>query len=144
MPQILAIAELQPAYLPNYRAFFVYVVVALVLLLSLPRRLTLAEAITAVLFAALGFRYVRLTPLVFLATAPMLASRLTVWTTRGLDGRAIMATALAAGRTRVARAADDDGRGRAGGRRPSRCDFFGRCGGVCSDARAERPRLQQP
>ncbi len=96
MPQTLAIAELQPAYLPNYRAFFVYVVVALVFLLSLPRRLTLAEAITAVLFAALGFRYIRLTPLVFLATAPMLASRLAVWTTRGLDGRAIMATALAA------------------------------------------------
>ena len=66
------------------------------LLLSLPRRLTLAEAITAVVFAAFGFRYIRLTPLVFLATAPMLAARLTVWTTRGVDGRAMLATALAA------------------------------------------------
>ena len=97
VPQILSIAELQPAYLPTYRAFFVYVGVALFLMLSLPRRLTLAEAVTAVVFAALGFRYLRLTPLVFLVTAPMLAARLTVWTTRGVDGRAMLATALAAG-----------------------------------------------
>jgi hypothetical protein len=96
VPQILSIAELQPAYLPTYRAFFVYVAVAILLLLSLPRRLTLAEAITAVVFAAFGFRYIRLTPLVFLATAPMLAARLSAWTARGVDGRAVLATALAA------------------------------------------------
>jgi hypothetical protein len=96
VPQILSIAELQPAYLPTYLAFFVYVGVAVLLLLSLPRRLTLTEALTAVVFAAFGFRYLRLTPLVFLATAPMLAARLTVFTARGLDGRAMLATALAA------------------------------------------------
>ena len=96
VPQILSIAELGPAYLPTYRAFFVYVAVAALLLLSLPRRLTLAAALAWLLFAALGFRYLRLTPLVFLATAPVVASRLTVWTTRGLDGRAVLATALAA------------------------------------------------
>jgi hypothetical protein len=95
VPQILAIAELQPAYLPTYRAFFAYLAIAVLLLLSLPRRLTLSETLVFLVFAALGFRYVRLTPLVFLATAPMLASRLTVWTTRGLDGRAVVATALA-------------------------------------------------
>lgn len=96
VPQILGIAELQPAYLPTYRAFFVYVAVAALLLLSLPRRLTVWEALTAVVFAALGARYLRLTPLVFLTTAPMLASRLTHWSTRGLDGRAVLAVALAA------------------------------------------------
>jgi hypothetical protein len=95
VPQILSIAELGPAYLPTYRAFFVYVAIATLLLLSLPRRFTLAEALVSVVFAALGFRYLRLTPLVFLATAPMVASRLTAWTTRGLDGRAVLATALA-------------------------------------------------
>jgi hypothetical protein len=96
VPSVLGIAELRPAYLPTYRAFFAYVAVAAVVLVSLPRRLTLWEALVAVVFAALGFRYLRLTPLVFLATAPMLAARLTVWTTRGLDGRAVLATALAA------------------------------------------------
>jgi hypothetical protein len=96
VPQILSIAELQPAYLPTYRAFFVYVAVAVLLLLSLPRRLTLTDALVTLVFAALGVRFLRLTPLVFLATAPMLAARLSEWTTRGLDGRAILATALAA------------------------------------------------
>jgi hypothetical protein len=95
VPQILSIAELRPAYLPTYRAFFAYAGIAVLLLLSLPRRLTLAEALAGLVFAALGFRYLRLTPLAFLATAPMLASRLTVWTARGLDGRALLATALA-------------------------------------------------
>jgi hypothetical protein len=95
VPQILSIAELRPAYLPAYRAFFVYVAIAVLLLLSLPRRLTLSEALACLVFAALGFRYLRLTPLAFLAMAPMLASRLTAWTARGLDGRALLATALA-------------------------------------------------
>jgi hypothetical protein len=96
VPAVLSIAELQPPYLPAYRAFFVYVGVALLILISLPRRLTLAEAVTAVVFAALGLRYLRLTPLLFLATAPMLAVRLTLWTSRGVDGRAFLAMALAA------------------------------------------------
>jgi hypothetical protein len=95
VPQILSIAELRPAYLPTYRAFFVYVGIAVLLVVSLPRRLTLSEALTGLVFATLGSRYLRLTPLLFLATAPVLASRLTVWTARGLDGRAILATALA-------------------------------------------------
>ena len=96
VPQVLRIAELQPAYLPAYRAFFVYLAVAAVLLLSMPRRLTLAEALTMTVFAALGWRYLRLTPLVFLATAPMVVNRLTLWTARGFDGRAMLAMALVA------------------------------------------------
>jgi hypothetical protein len=96
VPQILSIAELQPAYLPTYRAFFAYVAVGALLMLSLPRRLVLWEALALAIFAALGYRFLRLTPLVFLATAPMLASRLTIWSTRGLDSRAALTTALAA------------------------------------------------
>jgi hypothetical protein len=96
VPQMLSIAELGPPYLPAYRAFFGYLAVAAVLLSSLPRRLALWEVLALVLFAALGSRFLRLTPLVFLATAPMLASRLTIWSARGLDSRAALATALAA------------------------------------------------
>ena len=96
VPQVLSIAELQPAYLPAYRAFFVYLAVAAILLASMPRRLTLAEALTVIVFGALGWRYLRLTPLVFLATAPMIVNRLTLWTARGFDGRAMLAVALVA------------------------------------------------
>jgi hypothetical protein len=95
VPQLLNIAELQPAHLPAYRAFFVYLGVACVLLLSAPRRLTLWEASGALVTAALGLRFVRLTPLVFLVTAPMIAARLSAWTTR-VDGRAMIVTACAA------------------------------------------------
>ena len=96
VPQVLSIAELQPAYLPAYRAFFVYLAVAAVVLASMPRRVTLAEAVTVIVFGALGWRYLRLTPLVFLATAPMVVNRLTLWTARGFDGRAMLAMALVA------------------------------------------------
>ena len=96
VPQVLHIAELQPAYLPAYRAFFVYLAVAAILLASMPRRLSLAEALTVIVFGALGWRYLRLTPLVFLATAPMIVNRLTLWTARGFDGRAMLAMALVA------------------------------------------------
>jgi hypothetical protein len=96
VPQMLSIAELQRPNPFTYRAFFVYLVVAAVLLASLPRQLALWEGLTLLLFAALGLQYLRLTPLVVFATAPMLASRLTTWTMRGVDGRALLATALAA------------------------------------------------
>jgi hypothetical protein len=96
VPQVLSIAELQPAYLPAYRAFFVYLAVAAVLLASMPRRLTLAEVLTVTVFGALGWRYLRLTPLVFLVTAPTVVNRLTLWAARGFDGRAMLAMALVA------------------------------------------------
>jgi hypothetical protein len=96
VPQLLSIAELQPAYLPMYRAFFVYLAVVGVLLVIEPRRLALRELLAAVVFGTLGFRYLRFTPLLFFATAPMLATRLTGLAARGLDSRAVVVTTLAA------------------------------------------------
>lgn len=96
VPRLLAIAELRPPYLPDYRAFWVYVAVVGACLALQPRRLRLWEALAAVTFAALGARYLRLTPLVLLATAPMLAARLSTLTSRGIDRRAIVITAAVA------------------------------------------------
>jgi hypothetical protein len=95
VPQLLGIAELQPAYLPSYRAFFAYLGLTCALLVLFARRLTLWEALAVLVFGALGVRYLRLTPLVFLVTAPMLAARLTAMTARGIDARAMLVTALA-------------------------------------------------
>ena len=50
----------------------------------------------AVVFGALGARYLRLTPLVLFATAPLLAGRLAALTTRGIAAPAIVVTMLAA------------------------------------------------
>jgi hypothetical protein len=94
--RLLDIAELQPPYLPAYRAFYVYLGVLAVMLLSQPKRLALWEIVVAGAFAALGLRYLRLTPLLVLVTAPMLASRLALFAAHGLDRRAILVTALAA------------------------------------------------
>ena len=96
VPQLLGIAELQPPYLPVYRAFFAYAAIAVVLLLSFPRRLALWELVAAGIFAAIGFRYLRLTPLLFFVTAPMVAARLAALTARGVDGRAMLVTVCAA------------------------------------------------
>lgn len=97
VPQLLSIAELQPPYLPDYRAFFVYLAVAGALLVSRPRDLRLWEVLSAAIFAVLGLTYLRLTPLIFLVTAPMIAARLGAWIERGLDRRAILFTSLAVG-----------------------------------------------
>jgi hypothetical protein len=94
MTQLVDIAELRPAYLPVYRAFMAYLVICAVLLIAQPRRLTLWEGVVAIAFGALGYRYLRLTPLIFLVTAPMLARRLSTWMQQGLDGRAVLVTAL--------------------------------------------------
>lgn len=96
VPQVLGIAELQPAYLPAYRAFFTYAALTGLLFVIYFRRLSLWEFLAAVVFGALGFRYLRLTPLLFLLTAPMLAFRLAALSTRGFDARAQLVTALAA------------------------------------------------
>jgi hypothetical protein len=110
VPQLLAIAELRPAYWPQYRAFFIYLALAAVVIAVPVKRLVLWEVASAILFAALGWRYLRLTPLVVFATAPMIAARLTALSsppstssrsgsdTSGrwrLDPRAIFVTALA-------------------------------------------------
>ncbi len=97
VPQFLNIAELRPAYLPNYRAFFVYLGIGAALLLWRPRAAAFWEIAAALIFAALGVKFLRFTPLVFLVTAPTLADRLTGLISRGLDGRALVVTALAIG-----------------------------------------------
>lgn len=97
MTATLDIAELRPPYLPAYRAFYVYLAIAGLLFLSQPRILRLWEGLAFVLFAALGLRYLRLTPLVFFATAPMLTARIGALIARGIDPRAVAITALAAG-----------------------------------------------
>lgn len=76
VPQLLAIAELQPPPLFAYRAFYLYVVACVVLLLCRWRDVTLREVAVTVVFAALGCRYIRLTPLVCLVTAPIVAFHL--------------------------------------------------------------------
>jgi hypothetical protein len=97
VPQMLSIAELQPPYLPAYRAFFAYLVLAAVFLLSRPRSLALWEGFAAALFAVLGVKFLRFTPLVFLVTAPMLTERVALWIERGINGRAIVVIAIAIG-----------------------------------------------
>jgi hypothetical protein len=96
VPQILAISELQPPPLFAYRAFYVYVAIGAALLLARLRILRLWEALAAVTFATLGLMHLRETPLVFLATAPMVAARLPAIAARGVDPRAIVVTALCA------------------------------------------------
>ena len=96
VPQIISIAELQPPYLPAYRAFFAYSAILTILLLAQPSRLRLWEVLLTAVLAAAGFRFLRLTPLLFLATAPIAAARLGAWIPRPLDARAVVITALAA------------------------------------------------
>jgi hypothetical protein len=94
VPQILTIAELRRAYLPDYRAFFAYVLVAGVLLALFWRTARLWEALPFFVFATLGVQHLRLTPLVLFVTAPMIAARLNALTARGIDYRAIVITGI--------------------------------------------------
>lgn len=94
VPQVLAIAELRPPYLPDYRAFFAYVLLLAVVLLLSWRTVRAWEALLAVTFAVFGAMYLRVTPLVALVTAPMLAGRLSAASARGIDRRAIVVTGV--------------------------------------------------
>ncbi len=76
VPQLLAIAELQPPPLSTYRAFYVYLAACIALLAWRWRSITVREVVITLAFAALGLRYIRLTPLVWLATAPIVALHL--------------------------------------------------------------------
>jgi hypothetical protein len=97
VPQFLNIAELRPAYLPNYRSFFVYSALCAALLVWRARTTALWEIVVAVVFAALGVAFLRFTPLVFLVTGAILAERLGWLVSRGVDGRALVLTVLATG-----------------------------------------------
>jgi hypothetical protein len=94
VPQILAIAELRPPYLPEYRAFFAYTIAVGIALLATWRSARLWEVLLALTFAVIGYRFLRLTPLVLLTTAPMLAARVASVTGRGIDYRAALITAV--------------------------------------------------
>jgi hypothetical protein len=95
----VAIAELQPPRFPAYRGFFAFLILAAVLLLAQPRRLTLSEGAIAVVFGALGLLHLRETPLILLTAAPMVASRLSALTVHGIDSRAILLTVSCAALT---------------------------------------------
>ena len=94
VPQFLAIAELRAPYLPEYRAFFVYVALGASLLAIFWRTAHLREVLVFIAFAVPGLLHLRLTPLVLLATAPAVAARLAALTARGLDSRAIVFTGI--------------------------------------------------
>ena len=95
VPSALRIAELEPATLGAYPAFFAFLAVLALALASMPRRLKVSEILVAVFFAALGIRYIRFMPMVVFATAPMLADRIQAWIERGWDRRAVLVTAAA-------------------------------------------------
>src|SRR5207253_10572025 len=83
LPRILTIVEVEPPYLPAYRAFYAYVVVLAVLLAARPQHVALWEVLIVCAFGTLGCRYLRLTPLLFCAPAPIVARRIAYWMGRG-------------------------------------------------------------
>jgi hypothetical protein len=97
VPRMMAIAELQPPPLLGYRAFYLYLGVCAAVLASQWRTLQLREFVTAAAFAALGLRFLRLTPLVLLVTAPMLAARLAPIASRSTGRHALLFSAICIG-----------------------------------------------
>ena len=91
----LQLAELQQPQVMSYRAFFLYLIVASLILGSRLRDMHVWEVTLAAAAAALGLRYIRFTPLIFIVTAPIVARQLAGWMARGLDGRAVLVTAIA-------------------------------------------------
>jgi hypothetical protein len=96
VPQVLNIAELQPPYLPNYRGFFAWTIIGGLLLVSQWRKPALSDVALIALFGVMGFRYLRLTPMLFLASAPIVARFIDGLARFGIDRRAAAATALVA------------------------------------------------
>jgi len=95
VPQVLRIAELQAPTLDTYPAFFAYLLVLAVLLAVSPKRSRLSEIAVILTFTLLGLRYIRFTPMVVFATAPILASRIDALMQKGWDRRAVFATVAA-------------------------------------------------
>jgi hypothetical protein len=96
VPQIINIAELLPPYLPAYRGFFVWSIGGALALLTQWRRLTLSEVLVLAPFAYLAFSHLRMTPLLFLVSAPLVARALDDLQRFGIDRRAVATTAAAA------------------------------------------------
>jgi hypothetical protein len=96
VPQTLAIAELRPPYLPNYRVFFLWAILGGLFTIIRWRRVALGEAAAFALFAAIGFGYLRLTPLLFLVSAPLVARSVDDLRAFGLRRRVVAAAALLA------------------------------------------------
>lgn len=95
VPQALRIAELQPPTPSTYPAFFAYLAVLAALLLSRPSSLQVSDVAITLVFAALGLRYIRFTPLIVFVAAPIMAARIEDWIARGWDRRAVLVTAAA-------------------------------------------------
>ena len=95
VPGIISIAELQPPYLPNYLPFFAWAALCLAAVAATRRSIRLFDALSVVIFAALGLRYLRLTPLLFLVSATLVARGLDVMLARETPRR-IAATVAAA------------------------------------------------
>ena len=96
VPQVINIAELQPPYLPNYRGFFAWAILGGALAALRWRTVTLAEAVTIAVFGLLGFRYLRLTPLLLLVSGPLVARCIDELQAFGVDRRAAAVTAVVA------------------------------------------------
>ena len=96
VPQVIRIAELRPPYLPNYRGFFAWVILGGAIVALRRRTVTLAEITAIVVFGLLGFRFLRLTPLLFLVSAPLVARCIDELEAFGVNRRAVAAAALAA------------------------------------------------
>jgi hypothetical protein len=94
---VVAIAELLPPPLRPYRAFYVYLALAGLLLAVDRRAVSLSEVLIFAVFGSFGLMHLRETPLVLCVTAPALAFRLAGLTARGIDYRAILVTAMCAG-----------------------------------------------
>lgn len=95
VPSALRIAELEPPTMAAYPAFFAFLAILALALLSMPRRLKWPEAAIVVFFAALGLRYIRFMPMIVFVAAPILADRIQAWIERGWDTRAVVITAIA-------------------------------------------------
>ncbi len=96
VPQLISIAELQPPYLPNYRGFFAWAILCGALVALRRRTVTLADVAAIAVFGLLGFRHLRLTPLLFLISAPLVARCIDELQALGIDRRAAAAIALVA------------------------------------------------
>jgi hypothetical protein len=92
---LLEIAELQPPYLPAYRAFFLFLIAAAVLLALPGRSVKLWELLIVVLAAATAMGHLRFTPLPFILAAPLVSRHLDGLMARGLDRRAVVVTSAA-------------------------------------------------